>query len=395
MSAPWTTPADVRETARKKLGAWLAGLIANDEFAPFRIPVRGPGAADLGARFDEVRRWAGEWERASRGPLRLEYKKVGGRTFGVNEIPSAAWLDSYGQVWELLGARAQARCLADLAEQTRASFPSLLPWLARRPLKALDLAAEWIQLLAIVGWIGSRDTSGLYLRQVDVPGVDTKFIGQHRGVLTELLDLQLPPERVNAAGEGFEDRYGFLRKPGYVRFRCCSRIAGFSEMAVRADELTAPPTGTSRVFIVENEITYLAFPLPADAIVILGGGYAVGLLEPLTWLAGPSIVYWGDIDTHGFAILDRLRRRFPHVKSMLMDRTTLLAHRSQWVTEAVPTSTAVDHLTPPELSLYRSLADGEFGAAVRLEQERVSFAYIARAVAATAEGEDAGSGQEV
>ena len=314
--------------------------------------------------------------------MRVEYKKVGGRTFGVNEIPSAAWLDSYGQAWELLGARAQARSLADLAERTRASFPSLLPWLARRPLKALDLGAEWDQLLAIVGWIGSRDTSGLYLRQVDVPGVDTKFIGQHRGVLTELLDLQLPPERVNAAGEGFEDRYGFLRKPGYVRFRCGSRLAGFSEMAVRADELTAPPPGTSRAFIVENEITYLAFPLPADAVVILGGGYAVGLLEPLAWLADPDIVYWGDIDTHGFAILDRLRRRFPHVKSMLMDRITLLAHRSQWVTETVPTSIALEHLTPPELSLYRSLADGEFGAAVRLEQERVSFASLARAVAA-------------
>jgi hypothetical protein len=382
MPTPWTTPADVRETARKKLGAWLAGLVTGDEFGPSRIPVRGPGAADLGARFDEVRRWAGEWEHAARGPLRVEYKKVGGRSFGVNEIPSAAWLDSYRQAWELLGARAQARCLADLAERTRASFPSLLPWLARRPLKVLDLEAEWDQLLAIVGWIGSRDTSGLYLRQVDVPGVDTKFIGQHRGVLTELLDLELPPERVNAAGEGFEGRYGFLRKPGYVRFRCGSRLAGFSEMAVRVDELTAPPPGTSRVFIVENEITYLAFPLPADAVVILGGGYAVGLLEPLAWLADPDIIYWGDIDTHGFAILDRLRRRFPHVKSMLMDRITLLAHRSQWVTEAIPTSIALGRLTPPELSLYQSLADGEFGAAVRLEQERVSFASIARAVAA-------------
>src|ERR1051326_1569988 len=121
MPIAWTTPADVRETARKKLGAWLAGLVAGDEFAPFRIPVRGPGATDLGDRFDEVRRWADEWERAARGPLRVEYKKVGGRIFGANEIPSAAWLDSYGHAWELLGARAQARCLADLAARTKAS----------------------------------------------------------------------------------------------------------------------------------------------------------------------------------------------------------------------------------------------------------------------------------
>lgn len=50
------------------------------------------------------------------------------------------------------------------------------------------------------------------------------------------------------------------------------------------------------------------------------------------WSAAANSV-WGDIDTHGFAILDRLRRHFPQVRSMLMDRATLLAHEGQWVTE--------------------------------------------------------------
>jgi hypothetical protein len=381
MPSSWTTPADAREIARRRLGTWLAGLVAGDGFAPFRVPVRGPGAAELGARFDEVRRWTGEWERAARGPLRVQYKKVGGRSFGANEIPAAAWVDSYEQAWELLGTRTQAERLTEIAERVKASCPSLLPWLARRPLKALDLAPEWDRLLATVTWISARDTSGLYLRQVDVPGVDTKFIGQHRGILTELLDMQLPPERVNAAGEGFEERYGFARKPGYVRFRCGSRLGGFSELAVRSDELIAPPPGAARAFIIENEVTYLAFPLPADAIVILGGGYAVGLLERLVWLRDLDVTYWGDIDTHGFAILDRLRRRFPHVRSMLMDQATLLAHRSQWVTEATPTSVPLAYLASPELAVYRSLTNGEFGTAIRLEQERISFASITRAIA--------------
>ena len=51
--------------------------------------------------------------------------------------------------------------------------------------------------------------------------------------------------------------------------------------------------------MVENEITYLAFPVPAAAMVIFGGGYAVPALEPLGWLADLDVVYWGDIDTHG------------------------------------------------------------------------------------------------
>src|ERR1022692_4377837 len=36
--------------------------------------------------------------------------------------------------------------------------------------------------------------------------------------------------------------------------------------------------------------------------------------------------YWGDIDTYGFHILDRLRVLFPDVQSLLMDRDTLLEH---------------------------------------------------------------------
>ena len=380
MAAPWTTPAAVRESAGKKVAEWLSSYVAGAAFSPVRFLIRGPAASELGDRYDEARRWAADWDRAARGPLRVEYKKVGGRSFGTNDIPAAAWLDTYDRAWEATGSRAQARVLAALAERTRAVQPALLPWLARRPLKALDLADSWDRLLAVTGWVLARDTAGLYLRQVDIPGVDTKFIGRHRGVLTELLDLVLPPERVNRSGDGFAERYGFLSKPGYVRFRCSAPVAGFTELSVRADELTGPPPGTRRAFIIENETTYLAFPLPPESIAIYGSGYAAGLLGPLSWLDGLDLVYWGDIDTHGLAILSRVRRRFPHARSILMDEATLLAHPAQWVTEPDPTSAALPYLTPAEQSLYQSLQNGTFGERLRLEQEFISFASVAAAL---------------
>ena len=64
----------------------------------------------------------------------------------------------------------------------------------------------------------------MYVRQVDVPGVDTKFIEKHKRVLTELLDLQLDPARIDVAASDFEGRYGFRRKPDYVRLR--TAVAG-------------------------------------------------------------------------------------------------------------------------------------------------------------------------
>jgi hypothetical protein len=221
----------------------------------------------------------------------------------------------------------------------------------------------------------------MYLRQVDVPGVHTKFIERHRTVLAALLDCLLPEHRVDRTcpPSDFAGRYVFRKKPAYVRFRRLSAGHGFSELAVRVPELAAAPPAERTVFVVENEITYLAFPPTENAIVIFGEGYAASRLQPLQWLAGKNLVYWGDIDTHGFAILNRVRRSFEGTRSMLMDRATLLAHEGQWVGEANPTSEHLETLLPDESSLYNDLVEAVLGSSVRLEQERISYAAIQEA----------------
>ena len=65
-----------------------------------------------------------------------------------------------------------------------------------------------------------------------------------------------------------------------------------------------------------------------------------------------DVRYWGDIDTHGFAILDRLRAWLPQARSVLMDRETLLAHRDRWVSEDRPARSTLTRLTPAERDLY-------------------------------------------
>lgn len=380
---PWTRPADVRSAVGKRLPALLTSFLTGAEWEPIDVPLRGPGPAEIGSRLPEVQEWALEWERAGRGPLRVEYRQVGGRLVGSNLLPGRAWVDGYAQAWELLGARRQVSELSGLAQRAADSCPRVVPWVSRNPVKALQLAGDWDRLLATVCWIDSQQREGLYVRQVDVPGVDTKFIESRKGVLTQLLDLQLDPGRVNVLAPDFAGRYGFRRKPEYVRFRCARPVAAYSEMTVRADEFAAPPDGVTRAYILENEVTYLAFPLAAGAIALFGDGYAVNVLSNLDWLGSLELTYWGDLDTHGFAILNRLRSRFPQARSMLMDRGTLLAHRSQWVTEATPTKAVLGLLDAQEQELYQDLVDGTFGRAVRLEQERVSFGSVERALSTT------------
>jgi hypothetical protein len=379
MSGSWTRPAGVRASIRKKWdsGVLLGRFAAGQEWAMLSIPIRGPSAREIGEQLAEVRQWAAEWAAAG-GPLRLEYKQVGGRHFGANSIPARAWLDSYDDVWALLRVGTEVRRLAGLIEAAHGT--RLVPWLTGHPMRALRLADDWDRLLATVKWIEQRQAPGMYLRQVDAPGVDTKFIERHKGVLTELLDAQLDSSRVAVGVSDFAGRYGFLRRPGYVRFRVVGGFRGFSELSARADEFTSAPGNISRVYVIENEVTYLAFPVPLGAMVIFGGGYAVPVLEPLGWLAGLDVAYWGDIDTHGFAILNRLRHHLPHARSILMDRVTLLNHREHWGREPSPTAAVLDRLRPVESALYADLIANTYAPSVRLEQERVSFSAIEKAV---------------
>ncbi len=195
----WTRPADVRAAVKRRWdsGTLLTRFAAGRDWEPLGIPIRGPSASLIGERLAEVRQWAAEWAEAARGPLRVEYKQVGGRHVGTNSIPCRAWLDSYDGAWALLRVGADVRRLTELIEASGGT--RLIPWLTGHPMRALRLADAWDRLLTTVRWIEQRQVPGMYLRQVDVPGVDTKFIERHRGVLTELLDAQLDPARVDAA----------------------------------------------------------------------------------------------------------------------------------------------------------------------------------------------------
>jgi hypothetical protein len=238
----------------------------------------------------------------------------------------------------------------------------------------------------------------VYSRQVDLPGVDSKFIEAHRGVLSALLDLALPPHAIDTTASGaqqFGRRYGFRDKPLRIRLRWLGDgavllpAAGETEQDVSVtqaafERLKLP---VRRVFITENEVNFLAFPAMADSLLVFGAGYGFDALAGAPWLHTCLVYYWGDIDTHGFAILDQLRAHVPHVQSLLMDRETLMAHPSQWGTEPVPVVRDLPRLNGKEHALFddlrfRRLNAAPDGTAVRLEQERIGFGWVERALAA-------------
>lgn len=364
---------------------YLTAYATGQAWTPVSLPVRGPDARELLDRLDEARQWLDRFQSGVSG-LDIEYKVVQGRTLGANRIPDRVVARSFEQLVAALRVTGEVTRFDAVLARTEAVLPGLVPWVRSHPMEALQHAPVWDQTLAALSWVITREPTGRYLRQIDAEGVDTKFVERHYRLLDELLTAMLPPDRVGESGggvEGFAAKFGFLTKPGYTRLRildpALQLAPGISEMTIRTDELVGVSPPAETVFVIENEVTYLAFPAVAGSVVVFGSGFALAGLARFgrsAWLADRQVVYWGDIDTHGFDILSRLRAVYPTVRSILMDRETLLAHRSQWVREDAPTRKALDYLTPDEDALFRDLVEGAYGEAVRLEQERVRFCRL-------------------
>ncbi|NNM79961.1 MAG: DUF3375 family protein [Gallionella sp.] len=152
------------------------------------------------------------------------------------------------------------------------------------------------------------------------------------------------------------------------------------DIALDAASFASLNPKVSRVFITENEINFLVFPLIKDSLVIFGAGYGFEMLRQAQWLSRCQIYYWGDIDTHGFAILDQLRNQFSHTESFLMDKATLLKFEPLWDVEEQQTLRDLPRLTLDELALYNELRDNRIRKNLRLEQERIGFTWFETAL---------------
>lgn len=380
MSVGWTTPDDIaaRVTRRWVDGSLLRAHANGDPFAPIEVPLRGPTPSQVGDDLAAARRWVAALDSGRRDDRRytLQWQSIGGRQIGRNRLPVRASITSMEQVCALLNVAATLRRFDELLALAQ-QHPPVRDWIVDHPHRALELAPEMGRLIAAYVWLDDHRQSHRYLREISAPGVDTKFAERHRPVLAAMLG-------VSSTATGFLAGLGLRSKPGLVRLRPAPSLglpAQLSELAVRSEELTQLAVEPRSAIIVENEISYLSVDVPEDGVAIWGKGFDVDQVGRLRWLADADIVYWGDIDTHGFAILDRLRSWLPHARSVLMDRETLISHTDRWVTEDRPAKSVLPRLTRDEQNLYTELVEDRLGERVRLEQERIDWHWVVRRLA--------------
>ena len=373
----WTNRDDVRQAVER---LWSRGLLLNSAWTgkglafPYRVNLNGPTSTQLSDRFDEARKWIAGLE-----GLPLVWREFTHPRLGRNRVPIAVEWGSCQELLTFVRREADTRRFTQAAIMVVQAFAALSPWVERYPLRLLERVDDLPRLLAVTRWMVGHPRPELFLRQVDVPGVHTKFLESHRGLLAEWFDLVLPTEAIDVAFSGvgqFCPRYGFATKPRFVRFRPLDpTFGGPQDLAWRAQDWLEGPA-RRRIVIVENEVTYLSLPPLSQAWAVFGAGYGFDGWGQSPWMDQAEVWYWGDLDTHGFAILDQLRAELPRVRSLLMDEETLLSHREFWGREDSPTSRTLPLLTEAEQSVYQGLVGDRWGPQLRLEQEHLNYQWV-------------------
>lgn len=390
----WTTPEAIAAQLLKRWnrGELLAARVTGEQLFPLRLRVKRPTAREIADRFGAVQDWARALTAASRAVrgfgFELERAPVVSRVHGANEVPVAAIVPTEADALRLIRQQAAADRFQSLVAATLPRYPVLRDWLARRPFAALEHAEHWPKVLCVLDWFAAHPRPGLFLRQLDIPGVDTKFVEAHRALFTELLDRALPASAVDTSAVGtrrFNERFGLRSEPPLVRFRLLDPalyVYGLSDLSVLPEEFAGLDVAVGRVFITENRVNGLAFPDHPRSMVIFGLGYGLDRLAQIGWLRAVEVHYWGDIDTHGFGILNRLRAALPRARSFLMDRETLEAHR-ELLGQEPPDKRymgEISRLTAEERALFENLSSGRWGERARLEQERIGYGCVEQAL---------------
>nr|WP_281068057.1 Wadjet anti-phage system protein JetD domain-containing protein [Arthrobacter stackebrandtii] len=375
----WSSPADVRAAS---LRSWNSGELLREVGAPTglhprRRPLKHPSATALRTHYAQAADWAALWDPAPQG-CSVERVSIGASTIGANLLPAAVVFETAADEIAFLGLAREAARFADLARQVAGVDAGLAEWARARPLELLRNGENAVTAASVAVWLAENPAPGIYLRQLSLPGVHTKFVENHRRLIDGMLGV-LAPDR-ELSGKNYARRHGFLAAPDRVRVRfldpSTAPAAGLLDVELTAAGFAGLRLDVERIVTTENLVNFLALPHMPRTLAVFGGGYGFEGIRDAAWIRGVELLYWGDLDTHGFHILDQLRSHHPHVRSILMDEETLLVHRDFWVREGSPTRAALHHLSAEESRVYEGLVAGEFGPSVRLEQELLDWDWV-------------------
>jgi hypothetical protein len=379
-------PDYLLERAQNRYRSVWRDALLNADPGVYTVALDPPSASAITARAGDVSAWLIRWRQwAAQHPdvtlrTRTIRTKFGAQPIHTHiDIPDTPALADLNPDTAAHWQRARARW-----DQLRRHQPgqAVRPWLAR----IVDLDDyDFTTLLAATAWFRTHPRSGLTVRSVPVPGMHTKWLARHRGMVLACLGVATTPPDSSESTEDTDpidiptddlDALGLRPLPreiGVVLADPVLRavVGGLRQISAPVDELADLQIHPDVVLIVENKEPALAWSDTTGLVVIHSLGNHLDVLSRLPWIRHDRCWYWGDLDRHGFTLLSRARTMVPRLSSLLMGPGDIETYRPLGVEEDLDRYDQPDPtLTLAEASALAALQLTE-GKYLRTEQERI------------------------
>jgi len=365
-------PDEIKKKARALYRKLVIAEINDQELFPLRVPAnrRAPAKHSAAREAIELLRSRSK-ERTGTG-YSVEWQEKNSAKHGRNPFPKSIYFESQQDYLDFVGKKSEFKDLSRAICTLKQRLPALTDWMRSNVAALTESSAIVDGLIEVVDYFADHPRPNRYARQLPL-SVDTKFIEQNSKILSQWLDLVLPPESIKADEKAFARRYGLKAVEPHILIRLLDDSlrseleVPWTEFSLPARKLSSLSVTDCQIFIVENKLNIFTLETASRSIVLGGLGMGVSLLREISWIQGNSVTYWGDLDVEGFEILSQLRIFCPDAKSFLMDAKAIKEYRRLSVPKKPRDIKEPNNLMPEELAGFQICRRDN----LKIEQERI------------------------
>ena len=128
------------------------------------------------------------------------YETIQHRQLGRQTIPESIVFETLDDFLHFGGYREAYRQFCATAQTIVQVLPALKVWLTQQTTWVLEYQKQWPQLLAVAAFVQQHPQPSCYLRELPIPGIDSKFLEQHKKILSEMFTVLLPESAIDQIG---------------------------------------------------------------------------------------------------------------------------------------------------------------------------------------------------
>lgn len=304
----------------------------------------------------------------------IEYKEKNFTKIGQDIVPDRIVIESLEDYLFITKREKEYNYFSDQVHLILSSIPALKEWIIKNTQLVLE-HPHWPEAIRVCNYFIANPRPGLYARQLPIE-VHTKFIVEENELLFRSLFDFINTEHICRDERIFEKRYHLNYIEPLIRIRFLdpdlSPLPGITDISICLSEFKNFSCKGTNVLVSENLMCFLCLPALDNTIALWsGGGFSVSFLNGIDWLQDRLFFYWGDIDAHGFQILNQFRGYYPNTKALMMSPETLQDFTLYKVEGKRAYNQELLNLSKEELAFYHYLKSDN----IRLEQEKITQHY--------------------